>query len=120
MIGRNLHSHTIIDSPQETMLFIFFGWLFVAMVFAVLAYAYPIRSRSDPTAYRITLSVTLAVFFPPAFLVWLAWENPVRNISGEPALFLTVVSLPIYFCVAPTDYWDTYQPKKLNNIRDDV
>lgn len=120
MIGRILHSHTIIDNTQENMLFIFFGWLFVAIIFAVLAYAYPLRSRSDPTKFRISVSVTLAVIFPPAFIVWLAWENPMRNISGEPAMFLTVVTLPIYFCVAPMDYWDAYEPKKISNIRDDV
>lgn len=120
MLGRNLHTHTSIDGAQETILFVFFGWLFVAIVSAVLAYAYPIRSRDNPTVYRTTLSVTLAVLFPPAFIMWLAIENPVRNISGDPAVFLTVVTLPIYFCVAPTEYWDAYQLKKLDNIRNDV
>lgn len=113
MLRRSLHSHTIIDSSQETMLFIFFGWLFVALIFTVLAYAYPIRSREDPTVYRTTLTVTLAACFFPAYLIWLAYDNPVRDQAGNPSVFLTVVTFPIYFCVAPPDYWDTYQPKRI-------
>ena len=113
MLKRLLHTHSDVDDSMDIISIIIFGYLFLAIVFAVLAYSYPVRSREDPEKFRTSLSLFLAVCFFPAYLILIIYENPVRNSNGKTSLFISVVTLPIYFCIAPTDYWQTYQSKIL-------
>ena len=113
MLKRLLHTHSDVDDSMDIISIVLFGYLFLAIIFSVLAYSYPIRSREDPEKFRTSLSMILAVVFFPAYLIILAYENPVRINSGKTSLFISIVTLPIYFFVAPTDYWQTYQTKIL-------
>ncbi len=113
MLKRLLHTHSDVDDSMDIISIVLFGYLFLVMIFAVFAYSYPIRSREDPEKFRTSFSLLLAVGFFPAFLLLIAYENPVTDRNGNTSLFISIMTLPIYFCVAPTHYWQTYQSKIL-------
>lgn len=116
-LPRLLHSHTVIDEPQDTVLFIFFTWLFLAIVMSVLAYAFPFKDGEGK--FRPLLSVLIAVVFFPAYVIYLAIQNPLMDYENENYLFTFLVLLifwPLYFALAPKKYWDEYQTAKVSGV----
>ena len=116
-IPRLLHSHTVIDNPQETMLFIFFAWLFLAIVMSVLAYAFPFKDGEGN--FRPLLSVLVAVVFFPAYIVYVAIQNPLMDYGNKNYLFTFLVLFifwPMYFALAPREFWDNYQTAKVSGV----
>lgn len=116
-IPRLLHSHTVIDNPQETMLFIFFAWLFLAIIMSVLAYAFPFKDGQGN--FRPLLSVLVAVVFFPAYIVYVAIQNPLMDYGNQNYLFTFLVLFifwPLYFALAPGEFWYDYQTAKVSEV----
>ena len=100
---------SFLDSDTDTVLIVsgvVFGVMILVM--SVLAYKFPIRD-GDEHGMR-GLSIVMALFLFPLYLVWVAVQNPVKTESGKPNYLPTVlVSLlfwPVLFCIMPSDGWD--------------
>ena len=89
--------------------YMYYSYVVSSILSGLIAYYFPIHGNAGK--YNKVLSVLLAVFVFPVYLVILGYQHPLET-NNSPNLCLTILVLlcfwPLYFCMVSRDPWNNY------------